>query len=371
MLHLKHGGIEKQTITMSNALANYYEIEIVSLYNFNNFIAYDLDPRIKVKYLLNWGSNKKEFLQAFKRKDIISLFKEGFKATKILLNKKRVLKNYLKKCNSDIIFSTRIEFANILSACHKKDAITITQEHNHIDNVKYARYVKKATQNIDYIVVMSKIAYDLYSSWVKDNQTKVVIIPNILDNIPKEKAKLEDNNLIAVGRLHPVKNYSELLDVFKLVYEKKRDTRLYIVGDGEERAKLENKAISLGLKDAIIFTGMVSSSEVQKYMLNASLFVMTSISECFPMVLLEANACGLPVISFDVPAGPQTIIKDEVNGFLIPNHQDEEMAQRIVDYLNNKKLKKQMGLNAKEMAKNYLGDKIVVKWLELLGGDNK
>ena len=89
------------------------------------------------------------------------------------------------------------------------------------------------------------------------------------------------------------------------------------------------------------------------------------------MVLLEANACGLPVISFDVPAGPQTIIKDEVNGFLIPNHQDEEMAQRIVDYLNNKKLKKQMGLNAKEMAKNYLGDKIVVKWLELLGGDNK
>ena len=75
MMYLGTGGIEKQTISMANMLADDYDIEIISLYNFK-YVSFDIDPRIKVRYLMNTGSNRKEFKNALKNKDIKNVLKE-------------------------------------------------------------------------------------------------------------------------------------------------------------------------------------------------------------------------------------------------------------------------------------------------------
>ena len=110
---------------------------------------------------------------------------------------------------------------------------------------------------------------------------------------------------------------------------------------------------------------MVSKEEVESYMLNSDLYVMTSLTECFPMVLLEASSVGLPLISYDVPVGPRAIIENGQNGYLIPFEKTQEMADKIVEILNSSELKKHLAKGSKENSYNYLPQNIMPLWHKL------
>ena len=84
MLHLQHGGIEKQTITLANELSRYYDVEIISTYSMNNEPAYKVDEKVKITYLMDTHPNKAEFADAIHRKNIFDIAKQGFIALKIL-----------------------------------------------------------------------------------------------------------------------------------------------------------------------------------------------------------------------------------------------------------------------------------------------
>ena len=90
MLHLQHGGIEKQTITLANELSREYEVEIISTYSMNQPPAYEINDRVKVKYLMDTHPNRKEISEAIKSKNPFELLKQGFKAVKILILKNRL-----------------------------------------------------------------------------------------------------------------------------------------------------------------------------------------------------------------------------------------------------------------------------------------
>ena len=99
-------------------------------------------------------------------------------------------------------------------------------------------------------------------------------------------------------------------------------------------------------------------------MLNASIFVMTSHNECFPLVLLEAQACGLPIISFDCPNGPRNIINNN-DGILIPVGGNESFSNKLVLLANDKEQLVSMGVNARKNANNYSVEKIMTMWNDM------
>lgn len=368
MMYLGTGGIEKQTISMANMLADDYDIEIISLYNFK-YVSFDIDPRIKVRYLMNTGSNRKEFKNALKNKDIKNVLKEGFKSLYVLSVKDLKMINYIKHSDADILFSTRIEYAKMISKYNIKHIPSITQEHNYIDTPEYEKQVQESMHGIDTLVVMSKVASDTYKKWLKGTNVKVVTIPNMLNEVPVESSNMKNNSLIAAGRLVPVKNFMELIDVFNIVHDKDKTITLTIVGDGEERNKLQEHVNELKLYNNVNFTGMLAPDDVKKAMLYSDLYVMTSLRECFPMVLLEANSLGVPAISYDVKTGPVAIIKDSKTGYLIDNHNKEEMASKILNYMHNQSIKNMMSINAKEESRKYIPTKIKPLWIKILGKD--
>ena len=96
MLHLLHGGIEKQTISLANQLCQYYEVEIVSTYSMLSKPAYTVDDRVKIKYLMDDKPNRQEIKEAIKSKKLIQIIKQGFKAIKILYLKKQLMINQVK-----------------------------------------------------------------------------------------------------------------------------------------------------------------------------------------------------------------------------------------------------------------------------------
>lgn len=365
MLHLGHGGVEKQTITMANGLANRYDIEIVSFYKLASSPAYEIDQRIKVKYLYESGPNREEFKKAIKKLNIFKAIKEGIKACKILYLKKVLIKKEILLDDADIFFSTRSEYGTLLSEYGNKDKFKLTQEHNFIDTEEYRKRIVKDFANLDCVVVISKYHEKMYSEWFSDTCVKIVRIENILDNSPREISSLNNEVLIAVGRFDPIKDFSSAIEVMRYLVQAKPDLKLYLLGDGEDREILENKVKELHLEENVIMPGFVSAEEVAKYLAKSDVFVMTSIKECFPMVILEAYDAGLPVVAFDVLTGPRELVVDNMTGYLIENRSPEQMAEKILDILNNKEKLKEMSANSLVEAKKYKIDVIIEKWYDL------
>ena len=366
LLHMQHGGIEKQTITFANELADKYKVHIISTYSMNLEPAYNVDSRVNITYLINDAPNRNEFKEAVRKKQFISILKEGIKAVRILINKKRLMKKSIKNIQDGYILSTRIEFAELLSKYANKNVVTMTQEHLNDSTPKYVKKVRKSFKNLDYLIVLSSGSNENYSKWLRDNKKiKIVEIPNILQEIPNENALLTSKNIISVGRLHPVKGFERLIYIFSKVAEKVPDSKLTIVGGGDEKLKLENLISNLQIQEKVVITGMVSSNEVKKYMLNSSIYVMTSISECLPMVLIEAESLGIPLIAYDVPVGPKAIIKNGENGYLIKDNDIDNIVDKIVYLLENKEAREKMGKKAKEYANRFLAENVMPLWFDI------
>ena len=366
LLHMQYGGIEKQTITFANELSKKYNVKIISTYTMKSEPAYEVNPNVQIKYLIDDKPNRNEFKDAIKSKNPLKIIQEAFKAIKILYLKKHLMIKEIKKLQTDFVLSTRIEYADMLSKYAQKSVVTMTQEHLHNDSDKYVKKVKKSFKNLDYLIVLGQGSKENYSKWLKDNKKiKIVEIPNILEKIPQQSSKLDGNRLVSVGRLHPVKDFKTLIYVFEKIIEKIPSATLTIVGGGDEYDNLNNLIKELNLEKSIKITGMLDKEQVEEKMLNSDLYVMTSLTECFPMVLLEASSCGLPLIAFNVPVGPKAIIKNGVNGYLIDDRNIEEMASKLIELLNNRTELKNLGKNSKEIVNNYIPERIMNKWDEI------
>lgn len=363
MLHLQHGGIERQTILFANQLVNKYDVEIISVYSMKKEPAYEVDSRIKIKYLIDDAPNKKEFLDAVKHFKVMLILKEGMKSKKILKLKHDLMVEEIKNLDCDFVLSTRIEYAEMLSEYAPAGIITMTQEHLHDDSEKYVARLKNAIRNLDYLVALGPGSRENYEKWFSDNKKiKIVEIPNILEKNSDSISTLSGHTLVSTGRMHPVKGFDDLLKVVKKVSEKFPDVKLNLIGGGEEYDTLKEQAKEMKIDDIVNMPGMVSGEEVNKYMIKSDIYVMISHTECFPMVLLEASACGLPLVAFDVPVGPKALIKEGYNGYLIKDRDIDKMADRIINLFENQEKMKELGKNAKENVNQYLPDNVMKKW---------
>ncbi len=121
--------------------------------------------------------------------------------------------------------------------------------------------------------------------------------------------------IIAIGRLSPEKDFATLIAAFAALREE-RDVRLQILGEGSERPALERRIAALGVADVVDLPGFVA--DPIQYLRHASLFVSTSRHEGFGNAIVEALACGVPIVATDAPHGPRDILRDGKLGTLVP-----------------------------------------------------
>ena len=363
MLHLNYGGIERQVTTLANELCKNYNVEIISLYDLlNGRSFYNLDDRINVKFIFNFGPNKKELLKNLKSLKLVSFFKELSKSCNILYTKYIGLKKVIDELKTDILISSRIEFS---SQIHRKDIITISQEHSFINSDTYKIKCKKAFKDIKYLVVMTNQAKKLYESWFRDinNYTKVVVIPNMInENKSGKYSNLENNQIISVGRLEEVKDFKSLILNFSVISKSHEGLVLKIVGDGSQREELKKLIDYHNLQGKVVLTGTLNEKQINDELLKSDVFTLTSKSESFSLVLCEAMNYGLPCVAFDVDVGPREIISDNIDGFLVPKDDITKFAKYLEILLNDVNKRKKMGKNAINKAKKFLPENIINMW---------
>ena len=367
-LHLGYGGIERAISMLANSLIDTYDITIVSTYKLYDETPFQLDERIKVEYLIeDMVPNRREFYNSIKKFKLIETIKQGIKAYDILKQKKDRMIDYIKKCDSDIIISTRDIHNLWLGKYGNKDSIKIGWEHNHHNNnQKYIRKVTNSAKNLDYLVLVSKELTQFYIQKLKNTKCHCVYIPNTIDYIPEKKSPLKNKNIISVGRLSKEKGYVDLIDVYNLVHKKFPDWTLNIIGNGAEKDVIEDRIKRYGLEKNVILHGYQKRDYINEILKKSSLYVMSSYTESFGIVLLEAYAFGIPAVSFTSAQGACEIISDNWDGYLVKNRDKEQMAKRICELISNYNRRFIMGKNAAKKAEEYSIDKVKNKWIEMM-----
>ncbi|MGE4351542.1 MAG: glycosyltransferase, partial [Bdellovibrionales bacterium] len=309
------------------------------------------------------------FLLANERGDLLPLIREEFPIIGLggdgysligLCRSLPPLLRYLRQTPPDVMISG-LPLVNMLAGV----ASFLAQSKTKLIVVEHIRLCPKATQTCwfrhilkswmikishalatDYVCVSQTVARDLYKVFPKDRSilNKIIYNPIIPENFKelvdspvdhpwlKKKREHPFPLCVSVGRLLKNKDYLTVIDAFTRLRQQLPQARLLILGEGEERAVLEASIREKNLEDAVSLPGPVPN--VFPYLKAADLFVLASHSEAFGNVIVEALACGVPIVSTD-SGGPREILCDGVYGKLVPVAEPAAMAQAMLETLES------------------------------------
>lgn len=198
---------------------------------------------------------------------------------------------------------------------------------------------------------------------LKKHNPNTRVIPNPVTFYPEHPAKLETKSILAVGRMDYLKGYDLMMEVIERFCKTNSDWKLKIIGEGPLKSTIEKMAIEKGVADRLTISP--STNQIEKEYQAASIFLMTSRSEGLPMVLLEAQACGLPIVAFDCETGPAEIVHHGLDGFLVKPNDFDEMSDRLLELATDPDKRKAFGASARENIKRFLPEEIFKQWDEV------
>lgn len=197
----------------------------------------------------------------------------------------------------------------------------------------------------------------------------VHVIPNAVRRPPRwvserRRARPPGQRVVAIGRLERQKGFDLLLQAFGAVRKVHPAAELRIVGEGSERRRLEHLTDRLGLARHVQYAGWVP--DVWDVLADADVFVLSSRYEGFPNALLEAMACGVACVAFDCPSGPGEIIRQQVDGLLVPAGAAQELATAVARLLADESLRRRLGAAAESVIERFDRQSYLRRWLQVL-----
>lgn len=331
-------GMERVACILANSFVNTgYNVTIINRDTVKESVAYSLNDRVVV--------------HAF-----------GGSYLKFFIN----LRNYLYEKKPDFIvvhnmgrLSLLCSFLNIA-----ENSQLVSLEHVAFSSrPKWVQALYKIRSNkFNKIIALTEHDAKAYKVFHKD----VVVINNSspfhLDSIDHSYPK-ESKKVVAVGRLTYQKNFQSLLTAWNIVSQKNSEWKLEIYGTGEDYNQLREIITSQSIKNVELLGQVDNVGEVYS---KAALYVMSSRFEGLPMVLIEAQTFGLPIVSYDCPFGPSEIVENGVNGFLVDNQNNEKLAEALLILIENLHLREKMAEEAKKHARKYSNGFILKQWQTLV-----
>lgn len=349
------GGAERVCVSLANEFAAAgYEPHIVVLNLKNDVNTHLLDSRCRVHELgvsrLRYAAPAMVRFMHKHRPESILVFGNEMG---IILNTLRKFKLIQVKIILRVLNNVNISFS-------KEEHVSKTVE-------KYLKKQQKQLKDMEHVVAQCQAMRDMILDRELVSDEKITAIYNpvsekivqAVEKLPREEK--EGYQFTFIGRLDPQKNLPHLLSAFKLVLEKRQDVSLHLVGDGILKEQLQEEACRLNIDKHVFFEGM--RKDIEHVYCASDVVVLSSEYEGMPNCLIEAIACGIPVVSYDCPIGPKEIIVDDVNGYLVSFMNVDELAQKMLLAVE----KEWQPENIKKTAEKFRAAVVAKQYLKVLG----
>lgn len=225
-------------------------------------------------------------------------------------------------------------------------------------NMIYQKLRRLLYNRLDKILVFTEDQKKIYLEF--NDNVSIVRNPCPLDIVDQTYNK-NSKDIISIGRLTYQKGYDLLIESWALIEKKHPDWHLHIYGEGEDRESLNSLINKYSLKNVHLKGQVLDVCNVYD---SASFYVMSSRYEGLPMVLIEAQSRGLPLVSFDCPTGPREIVKEDINGILIPPNDIIGLSKSIERLIESPESRSQMSTMSKRLSKQFLTTEVVNSWID-------
>lgn len=236
-----------------------------------------------------------------------------------------------------------------------------------------ARFFEKITKYfVKNYLANSESVKNFYVNKIGVKKEKITVIPNGIDlafynNIERDEnlraslgIKKEEVAIICVANLHINKGHKYLLEAFENIYKENGNTKLLLIGDGEEKENLLKQIVKYNSKNDIIFLG--KRNDIPQLLKISDIFVLPTLFEGMSNAIMEAMAAGLPIITTDIPENKE-LIEDKITGILVPAKNSVALAQAIEKLISNSKERETLGESAKEKMKESFNIDIIISKL--------
>jgi len=347
--------------------ANYWSntqdvtVYIVTTEQFDKESCYPLDEKVILIDLgVNYNRSKSYFSKENLKKGVLHL---------------KMQKKLFRDLKPDVIISPNLNFDHYWLPFIKGNSRVIKERHNS----RYKEVEMRKNKSL-----FNKLRFKL-NDWLDSKYDTIVVLNEDEKNYVKSgnafvipnpirpqtiTADLINKKVIAAGRISPVKAFDHLIKSWDIVNQVFPDWQLDIYGEDylETQKELQCLVKYLQLENVVHFKGSID--DLPKKMIEYSIYAMTSVTECFPMVLLEALSVGLPIVSYDCPNGPRNIIINNNDGLLTENQNIKSFAENLKKLIENDNLRMMMGNNAKKNVSRFTIAEVMKKWQSLLNLPN-
>ncbi|MEU0740953.1 glycosyltransferase family 4 protein [Streptomyces sp. NPDC006134] len=361
------GGTVRTIFNQANAMVERgHDVEIATMLRYHEEPPFPLDPRVKVTALVDNRSGSYVDWDRYEGPEDTS-WHDRFPAglSKNADSRRRIgaMIRFVRALEDRIVVGTRPTINLIIAEFADPSLVRVVQEHAGLSTHKgeWREAIDAAYVKMDAIVCLTEADRAVYAESFPE--VRVERIPNALHSLEVPRSDLSRPLVVSAGRLDGNKGVDKLIEAFGRVVEAHPDWTLRIHGDGPELEALRKAIRARHLYNHVFLMG--ATRNLDEELAKGSVFAMSSKSEGFGMVLLEAMNCGLPVVSFNCPVGPRELVTDGVDGFLVRELDVEALASGIIRLIEDEELRRSFSRAALKKAAAYGPDIVTTSWEHL------
>ena len=349
------GGVERILVDKMNFLVRHYgyEVWMITSDQGQHEVPYDIDKRV---HLLDLGIR---FHSRYQYHKLLRPWIYG----KLSRHYYRKLQRLLTEIAPDVIVCTTVQNVRPLLKIKGHTPLVVESHVNFTHPDTWAQQLRTFFNN--YWVGRAEAVVTLTNGDAEDwhrVSNHVHVIQNVVNlNETNQYSNCTAQKVLFVGRFEEQKSIGDLFSIWKMVHHRFPDWQLDLYGEGILWEYFQKEADSLDINIVV----HRPTSRIMDVYRSSSILVLTSLYEPFGLVVPEAMSCGLPIVSFDCPHGPATILTDREEGFLIPNRNRQLFVERLCLLMSDLDLRQQMGMKAIISSQRFASDKIMPMWKKL------
>ena len=366
------GGTNRAIYSQAEALRSAHLVSVVSVLKTEDRPFYDLPEGVGIRYLVDatgqvpravrggTDAHADAFLATQPSALVEATIEPGYSALT-----DRAIEHAFRDLDADVVVTASPPQLAMATRFAPAGTAIVHQEHR----TSEAR--KEVTQQLlltsaawaDAVVLLTRPTADWFRAALGDTAPRIEVIPNALTDVHRPRSLVDNPVILTAGRFVPAKQLAHAIDAFAAAAADVPGWSLRLFGEGPQQRYLQRRVNRAGLTDSVVLPGL--TPYLEREWSKASIGVMTSRSEGFPLVIAEAMAAGVPFVSYDCPNGPAAMITHGKTGLLVPPGDTDGLAAALTSLMRDDGRRREMGEAAAAGAERFRSPAIAASWLEL------